>query len=290
MRSMTGFGQTEGRSGELQFSVEVRSVNQRNLDIKIAAPREYGPFEADLRRQIADAIARGRVELYINRSAGRHVKEISVQDDVAAAYVKALRKLKKDFKLSGDVDLALLQGRAEIFQAVERRDDPKKEIAEVRRLVSKALAAHGASREKEGKHLKQDMAARLRLLERIHRSLGTRAKGAAGRMQERLEKRLGDLLAGKGVERARVVQEAAMMADRADVTEELVRLAAHLKSLKTLLGEKGPVGKKIDFLLQEVHREFNTIGSKANDLDITNLVLEGKAEIEKLREQVQNVE
>jgi uncharacterized protein (TIGR00255 family) len=287
---MTGFGQTEGRSGELQFSVEIRSVNQRNLDIKIAAPREYGPFEADLRRQVSDGIARGRVELYINRGNARRVKEIVVQDDAAAAYVKALRKLKKDLKLVGDVDLSALQGRAEIFQAVERRSDPKKEIAEVRRLVGKALAAHRVSRDKEGKHLKQDMTGRLRALERIHRSLGRRAKGSGPRMQARLEKRLVELLTGKGVERARVVQEAAIMADRADVTEELVRLAAHLSSLKGLLGESGPIGKRIDFLLQEVHREFNTIGSKANDLDTTNLVLEGKAEIEKLREQVQNVE
>ena len=124
----------------------------------------------------------------------------------------------------------------------------------------------------------------------MHRGLEKRAKGSASRMQKRLEKRLGELLSGKGIERARIVQEAALLADRADVTEELVRLSAHLVALKGLLAAKDAVGKRIDFLLQEVHREFNTIGSKANDLDTTNLVLEGKAEIEKLREQVQNVE
>lgn len=290
MRSMTGFGQTDGRSGDLQFAVEIRSVNQRNLDVKISAPREYGPWEADFRRQLSEAISRGRVELYINRNQGRRVKAIAIQEDAAAAYVKALRKLKKNFKLSGDVDLSLLQARTEIFQAVERQSDPKKEIAEVRRLVAKALAAHASSRDREGRHLKRDMSARLKALERIHTALGRRAKGGAVRMQKRLERRLSDLLAGKGVERARVVQEAAILADRADVTEELVRLAAHLSALKGLLGEQGPIGKRIDFLLQEVHREFNTIGSKANDLEITNSVLEGKAEIEKLREQVQNVE
>jgi uncharacterized protein (TIGR00255 family) len=287
---MTGFGQTEGRSGDLQFAVEIRSVNQRNLDIKIASPREYGPWEADIRRQLADEISRGRVELYINRNQGRRVKEVAIQTDAAAAYVKALRKLKKDFKLSGDVDLSLLQGRSEIFVSVEKTSDPKKEIVEVRRLVAKALAAHSASRDREGKHLKKDMSGRLQSLERIHRNLGRRAKGSTVRMHKRLEKRLGDLLAGKGVERSRIVQEAALLADRADVTEELVRLSAHLLALKGLLGETSAIGKRIDFLLQEVHREFNTIGSKANDLDTTNLVLEGKAEIEKLREQVQNVE
>jgi len=290
MRSMTGFGQTEGRSGELQFAVEIRSVNQRNLDIKIAAPREYGPWEADLRRQLADTISRGRVELYINRNQGRRVKDIAIQDDAAAAYVKALRKLKKDYKLGGEVDLSLLQGRAEIFQAVERQSNPKKEMAEVRRLVAEALAAHAASRDREGRHLKQDMQKRLRALERLHAGLDRRSRGNASRMQKRLEKRLLDLLAGKGIEKARIVQEAAILVDRADVTEELVRLAAHLSALKELFAASGPIGKRIDFVLQEVHREFNTIGSKANDLETTNLVLEGKAEIEKLREQVQNVE
>jgi uncharacterized protein (TIGR00255 family) len=287
---MTGFGQTDGRSGDLQFAVEIRSVNQRNLDVKIAAPREYAPWEADFRRQLSDEISRGRVELYINRSQGRRVKEIAVQTDAAAAYVKALRKLKKDFKLEGDVDLSLLQARAEIFQPVEQRSDPKKEIAEVRRLVAKALKAHAASRDLEGRHLKRDMVARLNALERIHRDLGRRSKGGAVRMQKRLDRRLTELLAGKGIERARVVQEAAILADRADVTEELVRLAAHLSALKDLFGQRGAIGKRIDFLLQEVHREFNTIGSKANDLEITKSVLDGKAEIEKLREQVQNVE
>lgn len=287
---MTGFGQADGSAGDLQFAVEIRSVNQRNLDVKIAAPREYGPWETDLRRQLADEVSRGRVELYINRSHGRLVKEIAVQTDAAAAYVAALRKLKKDFKLAGDVDLSLLHARAEIFQTVEHHSDPKQEIAEVHRLVAKALKAHAASRDREGRHLKRDMLAHLKALERIHTGLGRRSKGGVSRMQRRLERRLTELLSGKGVERARVVQEAAILADRADVTEELVRLAAHLAALRDLLGQSGPIGKRIDFLLQEVHREFNTIGSKSNELEITNLVLEGKAEIEKLREQAQNVE
>ena len=287
---MTGFGQTDGRSGDLQFAVEIRSVNQRNLDVKIAAPREYGPWEADFRRQLADEISRGRVELYINRSQGRRVKEIAVQTDAAAAYVKALRKLKKDFKLSGDVDLSLLQARAEIFQAVEQRSDPKKEIAEVRRLVAKALKAHAASRDLEGRHLKRDMLSRLNALGRIHRDLGRRSKGSAVRMQKRLDLRLTELLAGKGVERARVVQEAAILADRADVTEEVVRLAAHLSALKDLFGQRGPIGKRIDFLLQEVHREVNTIGSKTIDATVSQSVIEMKSDLEKIREQLQNIE
>jgi uncharacterized protein (TIGR00255 family) len=290
MKSMTGFGQTEGRAGDVQLSVEIRSVNQRNLDVKVVAPREYGRWESELRRQVGACISRGRVELYVNRNAGRRLKEVVVQLDAAKAYARALRKLKKELDLGGEVDLSLLQSRGEIFQAVERVSDPSKEIAHVRKLVDKALAAHAKSRETEGRHLLRDMQARARALARIHRQLQRRAAGASRKLQQRLERRVGELLAGRNVDPARIVQETAILADRADVTEELVRLASHLEALSAMLADRGPVGKRIDFLLQEVHRELNTIGSKANDLAITNAVLEGKAEVEKLREQVQNVE
>jgi uncharacterized protein (TIGR00255 family) len=201
-----------------------------------------------------------------------------------------LKRLKKELGLAGEIDLSLLQSRGEIFQSVESTGDPSKEIAAVRKLVEKALVAHGKSREREGRHLAKDMQGRARGLARVHRDVQRRAGSVLSKLQSRLEKRLADLLGGKGVETGRIVQEVAILADRADITEELVRLSAHLDVLGGLLTTDGPVGKKIDFLLQEVHRELNTIGSKANDLGITNAILEGKAEVEKLREQVQNVE
>jgi uncharacterized protein (TIGR00255 family) len=157
-------------------------------------------------------------------------------------------------------------------------------------LLDRALAAHARERAREGKHLAHDMHARVKALASVAAKLKVRAKAFIPKLRERLESRMQDVLGKDGVDAARLAQEAALLADRADVTEELVRLASHLESLDALIADKAPVGKRIDFLLQEVQRELNTVGSKANDLDATRLVLEGKAEVEKLREQVQNVE
>jgi uncharacterized protein (TIGR00255 family) len=290
MKSMTGFGTSSGRAADVQLTVEVRSVNQRHLDVKLTTPREYGAWEADLRRQVAGSIARGRVEVYVGRSGGHHTKAVVLQKDAAAAYLKAWRQLKREFALAGEIDLALFQGRSEIFHSVEKAADAKQEMAVVGNLLTRALAAHAREREREGAHLQRDMRSRVRRLEQLSRTMGRRTKTLVPRLQERLEKRIRDLLGREVIEPARLAQEAAMLADRADVTEELVRLESHLGALHDLLSQAGSIGKRIDFVLQEVHREINTIGSKSADIDVTNLVLDAKAEVEKLREQVQNVE
>jgi len=290
MKSMTGYGAAQGRVGDVQLGVELRSVNHRNLDLKISAPREYARWESDLRHAISDAIERGRVEIYVSRNATAGARAIALQKDVAAAYVRAWRDLKREFSLAGDVDLALLQGRAELFQPRSDAADLGAEIDAVKGLLERALAAHARERAREGKHLAQDMRARARALGAIAGKLEARAKTLAPRLRDRLQTRLQDLLGKEGVELPRLAQEAAVLADRADVTEELVRLKSHLESLTALTNDTAPVGKRIDFLLQEVQRELNTVGSKSSDLDTTRLVLDGKAEVEKLREQVQNVE
>jgi len=186
--------------------------------------------------------------------------------------------------------LGLLQGRTELFQPRSDASDLGAEIDAVKGLLERALAAHARERAREGKHLAQDMRARARALGAIAGKLEARAKTLAPRLRDRLQTRLHGLLGKEGVELPRLAQEAAVLADRADVTEELVRLKSHLESLTALTNDTAPVGKRIDFLLQEVQRELNTVGSKSSDLDTTRLVLDGKAEVEKLREQVQNVE
>jgi uncharacterized protein (TIGR00255 family) len=290
MKSMTGYGAAQARAGQVLLSVELRSVNHRNLDLKLSAPREYARWEADLRRMVAAEIERGRVELYVARQATPGARGITLQKDVAAAYIRAWRELKRDFHLQGDVDLGLLQGRAELFQPRAEPVDLAAEIDAVRRLLARALSAHCRDRSREGHHLERDMRERVRRLAAVAKGLRLRVKTIAPRLRERLEARMQDVLGKNGLDPARLAQEVAMLAERADVTEELVRLTSHLESLAALIAHTQPVGKRIDFLLQEVQRELNTIGSKAGDLETTRLVLEGKAEVEKLREQVQNVE
>jgi uncharacterized protein (TIGR00255 family) len=290
MKSMTGYATAQGRAGDVQITVEVRSVNGRNLDLKLALPREYARAESDMRKLVGDAMERGRVEVFVTRGAATGSRSIALQRDVAAAYVRAWQELKREFHVSGDIDLSLLQGRPELFQPRADVADLGAEIASATRLLVRALQAHARERGREGKHLGHDMRGRVRALAAVAKRLQGRARHVATRHRERLEARMTELLGKAAADPARVAQEAALLAERTDVTEELVRLEAHLKTLADLLADAAPVGKRIDFLLQEVHRELNTVGSKANDLETTRAVLDGKAEVEKLREQVQNVE
>jgi len=289
MKSMTGYGAATGHAGTVKLTVEVRSVNQRFLDLKLNMPREYAPYEADLRRLVSSAIERGRVEVHVSRTLPPRSAGIALQKDVAAAYIKGWKQLQKEFGLKGSLDLSLLAGRGDLFTAAEPAADAKAEIAEIERLVGKALAQHRKEREREGANLRKDMQERIRRLRQTHKSLEKAAAAVVPRLKAKMEKRLGDLI-GTAIEPARLVQEVALLADRSDVTEELVRLSSHLGALDDLLRTDEPVAKRVDFVLQEVNRELNTIGSKASDIDVTNLVVAGKSEVEKLREQIQNVE
>jgi len=224
------------------------------------------------------------------RSVDRVGDEVAIRRDVAARYVRALRELQKQFHLSGDVDISLIAGRHDVFQVTEKRADERIEREAVEGLVAKALRAHTREREREGRHLRRDMDARRRRLVSLRRLMGRVAKRVGPRLRARMEQRIAEAIGRDLIEPARLVQEVAMLVDRADVTEELVRLDSHLDSLRTLLEAGDAVGKRIDFLLQEIHREINTVGSKAGDVELTRLVLDAKAEVEKLREQVQNVE
>ncbi|RMF20327.1 MAG: YicC family protein [Deltaproteobacteria bacterium] len=290
MRSMTGYGAASAEAGGVRLTAEVRSVNHRHLDVKVSAPREYAPWEADIRKAVGARLGRGRVEVSLTRAAERGPARVVVRQEVAEHYVRAMRDLKRRFSLEGDVDLGLIASRHDVFESVERKSDRRRERELLDRVLDRALAAHVRERTREGMHLRRDMERRVRVLARLRREMVRAARRVGPRMRERMQARLEEVLGADVIDPARLVHEVAIQVDRCDVTEELVRLESHLLSLGGLLREDGPVGKRIEFLLQEVHREVNTIGSKAGDLDLTRLVLDAKAELEKLREQVQNVE
>jgi uncharacterized protein (TIGR00255 family) len=287
---MTGYGAASGKAGPISLTVEVRSVNQRHLDVKIAAPREYGEWESELRREVGETISRGRVDVFVQRSAAASARAIGVNEKLVAAYVSAWREIKRRYKLEGEVELSLLQGRAEIFQPTGADADPAREIVVAKKVLARALALHDRERRREGEHLARDIGAQLKVLRGVLSRVRTKAEGLATRLRTRLEEKLAALLGSHTIDPTRLAQETAILADRADVGEEIVRLSSHLNALGKLLGDRDPVGKRIEFLVQEINRELNTIGSKASDLDVTNLVIEGKAAVEKVREQAQNVE
>lgn len=290
VRSMTGFGAAGVAIAGGRLTIELRSVNQRFLDVRVTAPREYAPWEATCREIVGKHVARGRVEVYVGRNApARGQTRIVVNIQAARDYAAAWKRVAAEVGIKGSLDLGLLRG-AEIFETVETPRDLRKEFPIAARALTAALATLDAARRREGRNLQRDMQARVARLLAIERGIRAHAATVAGDLQRKVQDRLQGILKASTVDPARVAQEVAYLAERSDVTEELVRLRSHLDELRKLLATGGPCGKQIEFLLQETHREINTIGSKVNQLEITRLVVEAKGEVERLREQVQNVE
>ena len=291
MQSMTGFGQASWEGGGRRLTVEVRSVNQRALDVRFNLPREYQPWEAELRQRVLAAVARGKVDVAITR-AGSSPRDFAVEinEPLARASLQGWRKLQRGLALAGEIDVSFLLGRPEFVRVVESRPDVGGDLPRLRRLLDTALRQLNQARRREGRVLEHDMKSRVARLRGIERALRRRTAALVPEFARRLAERMATLLAGQGIDQARLLQEAALLAERSDVTEELVRLASHLQRLEELVRQRGPVGRATDFLLQEVHREINTIASKSADLEVTNLTLEGRAEVDKLREQAQNIE
>jgi uncharacterized protein (TIGR00255 family) len=288
---MTGFGQASWQKGGWRLAVEVRAVNQRFLDVRFNLPREYQPFEEALRQMVQEEAARGKVDVTVHRAgAGPSEVEVEINEPLARATVEGWRRLQRSLGLKGEIDVSFLIGKGDFVRVVERKREAHPELPQLKRLLGDALKAFNRAREREGKALQKDMAARVQRLRRIEAAIRRRTAAFVPDLSARLAERLTALLSGQSIEPERLAQEAALLAARAEVTEELVRLDSHLERLADLLRQKGAIGKPIDFLLQEIHREINTVASKSADLEITNLTLEARAEVEKLREQVQNVE
>ena len=277
MRSMTGYGQATWQRSGRSITVELRAVNQRFLEVKFNMPREYAPWEAELRGLVQAQVARGKVDVAIFRGGANNV-QVSVEPNLplAKAYVAALRQLQRALHLGGDVDLGMLQGRSDLLRIVERRSDPSGDLAAVRATVLRAVQAFNRDRDREGRVLTRDMAARVRRLRQLQQRAAQRAAQLTPQLAARLRQRVTTLLEGKDFKEERLLQEVALLAERSDVTEELVRLDSHLQALAAVLRGREPAGKKLDFMLQEVHREFNTIASKSTDLEVTNLTLEAR--------------
>jgi uncharacterized protein (TIGR00255 family) len=289
---MTGFGAGAGDAATARIAVEVRGVNQRHLDVRIALPREYAAWESDLRDRVRAQVERGRVDVTVTRTpvAGRRRYQVTVRDELAARYVEAARALGRRLRLPGSVSLVDVLRLPELFDVVERPPDLAGELPVLRAALARALGAFTREREREGRHVRGDMTRRAGRVGRIVRRIRARLPMVQRDVARRAQERLARLTAVAGVDPARLAQELAPVAERGDVTEELVRLESHLAALSTALRGTAPAGKRIEFLLQEILRELNTTGAKSADAQTSGWVLEAKGEVEKLREQVQNVE
>lgn len=295
IRSMTGYGRAAFPLAGTAFEVEVRSVNHRYLDLRVKLPRVLASLEPAVRERVQGRFARGKVELLVsapgNSTGG---SEVRVDLEAAARYVEAARELGERHTVEPALDAAALLALPGVSRVSEPEVDPAEAEAGLLRGVDEALAAAGAMRDAEGEGLDREFRARLdRILELVD-ALDGRAGVVQEAVRERLRKRSRELESETGLlDEARLHQEIVLAADRLDVSEELSRLRSHVAQFQTTLDEAAPghpVGRRLDFLLQEVGRESNTIGSKANDADLAHLVVELKTEHERIREQVQNVE
>ena len=272
--------------------VEVRSVNHRYCEIMVRLPKPLSGLEMELKEQVKRTCERGRIELTVTVNGGSSGFNKVVQLDrvMATRYVEGLRELQRELKLSGTVDVNVVAGFRDLFAASEDatlfKDVPKV----VEGLAKRALTDLEKMRRKEGAALQKDLLQRIQAVEERLHTVHQRIPVALQASADRLKARVAKLLEGERVNDDRVAQEVAMLAERSDVTEELTRLQSHVAQFRSALKSKDPVGKRLDFLLQEMGREVNTIGSKANDAEISSQVVELKSALEKIREQVQNIE
>jgi len=273
-------------------TIDIRGVNQRALDVRVSLPREYGSWEGEVRERVRALVERGRIEVSVTRTlrtAGRRAR-VRVREDIAGAYVRAASTLGRHLGLAGTLSLPDLLRLPDIFAVEEPGSDIRSEEPALWRALGSALRAFDADRRREGANLGRDMRARAATLKRIAARLRRVAPGIDAALRKHAMERIARLADGLSVDPARLAHEVASLAERADFTEELVRLDSHLHALSGALGETGAVGRRVDFLLQEIQRELNTSGAKVADLAVGRLILQGRGEVEKLREQVQNVE
>jgi uncharacterized protein (TIGR00255 family) len=291
LKSMTGYGSSERTSGGRRVRVEVRSVNQRFLELQIKTPRLLLPIEDRIRRSVESAVTRGRVTVFVDWSLEGLAAAPTLDPTAARAVVEALRKLGAELSVPGDLDLATLARFPQIFESPEGSLDAEESWSSVEPVLAQAVADLVAMRAREGRALQNDVKARLDVIEGAVSSVERAAPEVTVALKARLSEKIRALIdATVPVDETRLAQEIAIAAERADFTEEVVRLAAHVVHARECLVSEGPVGKRLNFLVQEMHREANTIGSKCGDAGISDAVLLLKEEIEKLREQVQNVE
>lgn len=284
MKSMTGYGEGSQIIRGARVTVQIRSLNHRHLDLQLRVPREYLALEEDIRKALRGKIARGRIDLFVNRFAGKAAaRRLEMDDHLVGQYIDRVKQLKKRYRLAGDLDVALLAHIPDLVHVTEIEANPSLEKQAVMKALTAALGKLDRSREREGGQLRADMEAQIRHLAGIAAELEARVAEVPLRAQ-----RSSPSESANGPEKDSL--EVASVTLKGDVNEEIVRLKTHVAALGKVIRQREPVGKRLDFMLQEVNRELNTISSKVPQLPVVQLVLQGKERAEKIREQAQNVE
>ena len=289
--SMTGFGRATVASDGREITIELKSVNHRYLDLAFRMLRHIGFIEDVLRQLLTEQLSRGHVDIFVNyRNTRTDARTVVIDEALMGAYLSAARKAAAQYELRDDITLSAAMRFPDVTDVIEAEEDRDAVAALAREAALRAVTAMKRMRAGEGERLCNDLLNRVTTVESIAGKIDVRAPFVVEEYRTKLSERIESMLGGVEVDRTRLATEVALFADKASINEELVRLASHITEMRKVLGADEAAGRRLDFIVQEMNREFNTIGSKANDAEITSLVIAGKGEIEKIREQVQNIE
>ncbi|KIH76771.1 TIGR00255 family protein [Geoalkalibacter ferrihydriticus] len=291
MKSMTGYGKGQARHGGIALTVEIKTVNHRFGDISIKAPRFLISFDNDIKKRVGERLRRGKIDVFISQEASEALTTVPVLNQpLAESYMDLFRKMEALFDLRDGVPLTLLAQQRDVILMQEAAPDAQGMAECLYEALDQALIAVEQMRAVEGRATREDMESRLTQVEQMLALIRDRAPLVVEEWRQKLHQRLERFGGELEVDPQRLAQEVALFADRCDISEEVVRFASHLGQFRDLLQKDEPVGRQLDFLAQELNRETNTMGSKSNDAELTRMVVQVKAELEKIREQVQNVE
>lgn len=291
IKSMTGFGRGIYDGEKRTVTVEIKSVNHRFLDFNLKIYRVYSKFEDKIRAAVSSRISRGKIDVYVS-VVNKEVDglEVSLDRSLLNGYLKAYSVLKDEYGLKDDISVMTVARNSDLFTVNKAEEDDEAVYADIENAVSIALDEFVAMREEEGKRLAEDLLSYLAVLEENTEKLKKLSPESVKEYRKKFEERIKELLEDAKVDEQRLLTETAIFADKIAVDEEMARLKSHFAQFKQMIESTAPIGKKMDFLVQEINREINTTGSKANNLEMSKTVVEMKSELEKIREQIQNVE
>lgn len=293
IKSMTGFGRAVEVLNGKSITVEIRSVNHRYYEVSSKIPRAYSFAEEKLKTLLKGRISRGKVEVSVlvqNTESSQPDEKIIMNREIVKAYIDALREVKDEFSLVDDLSLSAVMRLPDAFTVVKAEQDEEQMWLDLEKTAVKALDNFIAMRENEGARMKADISERLKTIESNVAVVEERSPKIVEDYRKRLYDRMCEVLEGKSVDEGRILLEAGIFSEKTAVDEETVRLRSHIAQFRELLESGEPIGRKLDFLVQEMNRETNTIGSKVQDIEVTKIVVDQKSEIEKIREQIQNIE
>ena len=291
IRSMTGFGRGEATVDGRDITVEIKSVNHRYFEFNCRTTRGFGFLEEKLKSYIKERVSRGKIDMFVSLSQKEDTEAIvKINPSLARGYINALRKLSDEYGVKDDISVSTVSSYSDIFQVHKAPEDEEEVWNAVKPVLDTALNNFITMRETEGEKMKADVMSRAKHILSIVDEIESRSPERVKEYETRLKERIEELLGSADYDEQRVITEVAIFADKVAVDEETVRLRSHFDQLKSLMDSDGEVGRKLDFIIQEMNREANTIGSKANDSSLSHMVVDIKAEIEKIREQIQNIE